>query len=116
MGNINDREMSDVNHQRPVDDLGSQKEDADMPADFGLVPWGHHIDIFTRSKSIAEALFYIEETIKNGWSRPELVAEIDGGLFGKQGGTITNFDEKLPAPYSGLAKAILKSPYDFADL
>ncbi len=26
---------------------------------------------------------------------------------------ITNFDDKLPAPYSGLAKDILKSPYDF---
>lgn len=84
-----------------------------MPADFCMVPWGHHIDIFTRSNSVEEALFYIDETIRNGWSRPELGTEIDDNLYAKQGHAITNFDEKLPSPYSGLAKAILKSPYDF---
>lgn len=98
--------QSDIIRQRVVDEF-------DMPADFGMIPWGHHIDIFTRSKSIEEALFYIDETIKNDWSRPELDAEIDDNLYGKRGHALTNFDEKLPAPYSGLAKAILKSPYDF---
>ena len=71
----------------------------------GMIPWGHHIETFTRSKSVGEALFYIEETIRNSWSRAELGAEIDDNLFGKQGHAITNFDEKLPAPYSGLANA-----------
>ena len=98
--------QSDVIRQRVVDEF-------DMPADFGMVPWGHHIDIFTRSKSVDEALFYIDETIRNDWSRPELDAEIGDNLYGKRGHVLTNFDEKLPAPYSGLAKAILKSPYDF---
>lgn len=98
--------QEDVIRQRVVDEF-------DMPADFGIVPWGHHIDIFTRSKSVEEALFYIEETIRNDWSRPELDAEIDDNLYAKRGLALTNFDEKLPAPYSGLAKAILKSPYDF---
>lgn len=55
-----------------------------MPAEFDMIPWGHHIDIFTRSKSVEEALFYIDETIKNSWSRPELDAEITDNLFGKQ--------------------------------
>ena len=85
-----------------------------IPSGFGLVPWGHHIDIFTRCKSVPEALFYIEQTIRNNWSRPELSAEIDDDLYAKQGRVVTSFDEKLPAPYSGLAKAILKSPYDFS--
>lgn len=84
-----------------------------MPSDFSMVPWGHHIVIFTHCKSVNEALFYIGETIQNGWSRPELTAEIDNNLYGKREKVLTNFDEKLPAPYSGLAKAILKSPYDF---
>lgn len=97
---------SDIIRQRVVDEFN-------MPEDFSMVPWGHHIDIFTRSKSVEEALFYIDETIRNGWSRPELEAEIDDNLYEKQGHALTNFDEKLPAPYSGLAKAILKSPYDF---
>lgn len=98
--------QSEVIRQRVVDEF-------DMPLDFGMVPWGHHIDIFTRSNSVEEALFYIDETIRNAWSRPELDAEIDNNLYGKCGRAVTNFDEKLPAPYSGLAKAILKSPYDF---
>ncbi len=98
--------QSDIIRQRVVDEF-------DMPADFGMIPWGHHIDIFTRSKSIEEALFYIDETIKNDWSRPELDAEIDDNLYGKRGHALTNFDGKLPVPHSGLAKAILKSPYNF---
>lgn len=85
-----------------------------MPADFGRVPWFHHVVIFTRSKTVPEALFYIEQTIANSWSRSELDAEIDESLYQKQGQAITNFDEKLPAPYSGLAKALLRSPYDFS--
>lgn len=98
--------QKDVIRQQPVDEL-------QMPLDFGMVPWGHHIDIFTRSKSVDEALFYIEETIQNGWSRTELAVEIENNLYGKRGSVLTNFDERLPAPYSGLAKAILKSPYNF---
>ncbi|MCL2721339.1 MAG: hypothetical protein FWD47_08380 [Treponema sp.] len=28
------------------------------------IPWGHHIQIFTKSKSIKEAMFYVQKTIK----------------------------------------------------
>lgn len=94
------------NRQRLVDDLG-------MPIDFGMIPWGQHIDIFTKSRTVNEALFYIEQTIKNNWSRPELNVEIERGLYAAQGKAITNFDGQLPAPFSNLAKEILKSPYDF---
>lgn len=88
-------------------------EEFQMPTDFGFVPWGHHIEIFTHSKSVDEALFYIERTIQNDWSRAELTYEIDNGLYNKRGAAVTNFDNKLPMPYSGLAKDILKSPYKF---
>jgi predicted nuclease of restriction endonuclease-like (RecB) superfamily len=33
------------------------------------IPWGHNILIFSKSKDIKEALFYIQKTIENGWSR-----------------------------------------------
>ena len=36
------------------------------------VPWRHHIEIITKSKSIKEALFYVQKTIENGWSRGEI--------------------------------------------
>lgn len=98
--------QDDTIRQQVVDEFG-------MPINFSMVPWGHHIAILTRCKSISEAMFYIEETIRNGWSRSALDTEIENNLFCKQGQAITNFDEKLPSPYSGLAKAILKSPYNF---
>ena len=89
-------------------------DDLEMPFEFGQVPWKHHIYIFTHSSSIAEALFYVEQTIENGWSRSELEAEMDDDLYNKRGKAITNFDSKLPAPFNGLAKDILKSPYDLS--
>jgi len=95
------------NHQRTVDEIRHQVGDElEMPLDFGRVPWKHHIHIFTHSDSVAEALFYIDKTIENGWSRSELETEMNDGLYVKHGKAITNFDNKLPDPYSGLAKDI----------
>ena len=110
--------QDDINLQRPVEDFEGVNrhqhgDDFEMPVEFGQVPWKHHVYIFTHCKSIAEALFYVDKTIVNSWSRAELEAEIDDDLYSKEGKAITNFDDKLPAPFSGLAKAILKSPYDF---
>lgn len=106
--------QGDIIHHHVGDEILQQVvEEFQMPVDFGLVPWGHHIEIFTHSESVDEALFYIERTIKNAWSRAELTYEIDNGLYKKRGAVVTNFDNKLPIPYSGLAKDILKSPYKF---
>jgi hypothetical protein len=30
------------------------------------LPWGHHIQIFTKCASVAEARFYIEKTLEQG--------------------------------------------------
>ncbi len=89
-------------------------EEFEIPLEFGEVPWKHHVQIFTKSKSVNEALFYIDETVRNGWSRAELIAEMEDGLYEKRGALVTNFDDKLPAPYGGLAKEILKSPYNLS--
>ncbi len=89
-------------------------DELEMPIEFGNVPWRHHVLIFTRSKTVAEALYYIEKTIQLGLSRSQLESEIDKDLYSQEGNAITNFEEKLPMPDSGLAKAILKSPYYFS--
>ena len=85
----------------------------DMPESFGRVPWGQHIDIVSRCASLDEALFYINQVIDRGWSRPELNAHIDKGLFVSQGSAVTNFSQTLPLSQSQLAKEILKDPYHF---
>ena len=35
----------------------------------GKIPWRHHVEIFTKAKSLNEAHFYIKQTLENGWSR-----------------------------------------------
>lgn len=66
-----------------------------------------------KCKNIEEALFYIDKTIENGWSRNVLEHQIDSGLYERIGKSITNFDSKLPKLQSDLAKQIIKDPYNF---
>ena len=77
------------------------------------IPWRHHIEIFTRSKSVDEALFFIQKTKENGWSRAMLNNMMDTKLFETRGNTINNFAITLPKPESECAKEILKDEYKF---
>jgi predicted nuclease of restriction endonuclease-like (RecB) superfamily len=58
-------------------------------------------------------MFYVQQTIENGWSRAILTHFIEAGLYTKQGKAITNFSRLLPEPQSDLANQILKDPYSF---
>jgi predicted nuclease of restriction endonuclease-like (RecB) superfamily len=78
-----------------------------------LIPWGHHKCIIDKCKSVHEALFYIQKTIKNGWSRAMLLNFIDVSLYESQGKAVNNFDRLLPEVQSDLAKETLKDPYKF---
>jgi predicted nuclease of restriction endonuclease-like (RecB) superfamily len=77
------------------------------------IPWGHHVQIITKCKSVKEALFYVQKTIKNGWSRAMLMNFMEADLYHAQGKAINNFDNLLPDYQSDLAKEILKDPYNF---
>lgn len=77
------------------------------------IPWRHHVEIFTKCKSVEEALFYIQKTITNGWSRAVLMNFLDANLYQSQGRAINNFDRLLPNLQSDLAKETLKDPYNF---
>lgn len=92
--------------QQPVGDI-------DFPTIFGLVPWGHHIQIIAKCKTIEEALFYVKKCAAEGWSRNTLMNCIKGHYYENLGGAITNFADKLPSPQSELAQAITKDTYDF---
>lgn len=79
------------------------------------VPWGHHKLIMDKVKGdINKALFYIGQTLENGWSRSLLLNWIDTGLYERQGKAISNFKSILPAPDSELTQEITKDPYNFA--
>lgn len=78
-----------------------------------LIPWRHHVEIFSKCKNVTEALFYINRTIENGWSRAVLLNMISGNLYQSQGKAITNFSKTLPDYDSELVKQTLKDPYIF---
>jgi predicted nuclease of restriction endonuclease-like (RecB) superfamily len=77
------------------------------------IPWGHNREIITKIKHPEEALFYVQKTVENSWSRAVLVHQLESGLYHREGKAISNFEKKLPAAHSDLAKAILKDPYCF---
>ncbi|MDZ4668549.1 MAG: PDDEXK nuclease domain-containing protein [bacterium] len=80
------------------------------------VPWGHHVVIINKIKQLAEALFYIQQTIENNWSRAILTLQIEQNLFARQGKAITNFNQTLPEQQALMATQILKDPYNFGFL
>lgn len=77
------------------------------------IPWGHNILIYTKTKTIKEAIFYLNETISNNWSRSVLDLHIGTDLHKRQGKAITNFTNTLPVHDSDLANQTLKDPYLF---
>jgi len=81
--------------------------------DVEQIPWSHNILIFSKSRSIEEAHFYIYETINNGWSRDVLALQIKSNLFARQGKSVNNFRNTLPDSQSDLAVQTLKDPYNF---
>ena len=86
---------------------------ADIETLLKSIPWGHNQRIMYKCQEITEALFYVQKTIDNGWSRSVLEHQIESQLFHRQGKAITNFEAKLPAIHSDLAKQTLKDPYNF---
>ncbi len=81
--------------------------------DIFKIPWGHNREIITKVKDKQEAIFYVEKTIQNGYSRAVLIHQIESGLYKRCAKSINNFDSKLPALQSDLAKESLKDPYVF---
>ena len=98
----------------PVNDEKLQQVDGEIyfPAAFAYVPWGHHIEIITKCKTIDEALFYIRHTIKEGLSRSALENCIRADMYHVSGTAVTNFSDMLPIPQSKLAQELLKGNYD----
>ena len=98
---------------REIEDEKMHLLGAEFPAIFAQIPWGQHIEIISRCKSMEEALFYIGQTIDRGLSRPALVNCIQANLYEHQGKILNNFAEHMPALQSKLVQEVLKENYDF---
>ena len=78
-----------------------------------LVPWGHQKHIIDKCKSVKEALFYVQKTLQNGWSRAMLMNFMETDLYLRHGKSVNNFDRFLPDVQSELAKELMKDPFNF---
>jgi predicted nuclease of restriction endonuclease-like (RecB) superfamily len=77
------------------------------------IPWGHNLHIISKAQDSDTALFYVQKTIQNNWSRSVLTHHIESRLHEREGKAITNFQATLPSPHSDLAQQIIKDPYNF---
>lgn len=76
----------------------------------GALPWVHNITLLS-IKDPAARLFYAQQAVEHGWSRPTLEHFVGTDLFGREGKAISNFDQALPAPAARAAQQITKDPY-----
>ena len=80
-----------------------------FPYFLGMIPWGHNIEIFSVCKDIKEAVFYVEKTIQNNWSRAMLLHAIAAGFYSDAKKPLNNFALTLPNTQGDLAAEMMKS-------
>ena len=86
-----------------------------IKSDIFSTPWGHHMVLIDKFKSEPnKAIFFVYQTVENGWSRDMLLNFINTDLYERQGKALTNFKKTLPDMTSDLAQEITKDPYNFA--
>ena len=99
------------NNEEELHQVGAEMS---FPSFFGFVPWRHHVEIVSKCNSVEEALFYLQRTIEEGWSRNALIDCIKADLYHNTGVANTNFAEKLPGIQGKIAQEIVKDTYDFS--
>lgn len=100
---VGELQSTDNKKNTKLQQLGTEIQEAEyndilgleFPIAFSFVPWGHHIQIITKCKDINEAIFYIQQTINEGWSRNTLDNCLRADLYHTQGGAISNFSDTL---------------------
>ncbi len=82
------------------------------------IPWSHNISIFQKCKDANEQEYYLENTIKHGWSRNILLHHIKSNLYARDSQALKqhNFDQTLSKPLSLLADEMIKSEYNLSFL
>jgi predicted nuclease of restriction endonuclease-like (RecB) superfamily len=88
---------------------GVDSEVIQFPHFLGMIPWGHHIEILQSCKDVKEAVFYVEKTIQNNWSRAMLSHAIAAGFYKDAEKPLHNFALTLPKPQGDLAAEMMKS-------
>jgi predicted nuclease of restriction endonuclease-like (RecB) superfamily len=93
--------------------ISPQAGDQLIPGLLVQVPWAQHKVILSKVKDLDAARFYMEQTVRYGWSRSVLAIHIDRDEYGRRGKAVTNFALTIPAKDSDLEQETLKNPYNF---
>ena len=105
---------AEIQENNEEEKLHQDGAEISFPSFFGFVPWRHHVEIVSRCNTVEEALFYLQGTIEEGWSRNALIDCIKADLYHNTGTANTNFAEKLPGIQGKIAQEIVKDTYDFS--
>lgn len=82
--------------------------------DITSIPYGHHILLIDKYLDHPKkALFYVHQTVVNGWSRNVLLNFIGTGLYERQGKALANFKRTFPIENSNLAQELTEYCYNF---
>jgi len=91
-----------------------------VPQAVAQIPWGHNVTLLEKLKDPNQRMWYLQQTLEQGWSRNVLIHQIDSDLYSRQVNVVKshNFRETLPNPQSELVAQALKDPYvlDFLTL
>ena len=86
-----------------------------LHTDLFSIPWGHHRYIIDKcSNDPGKALFYVRQTLENGWSRDVLLNMLGTNLYERSSKAQTNFKSTLIDADSDLAQEMTRDPYNFS--
>ena len=80
-----------------------------------LLTWSHNTYLFDKTNTADEYLWYVTQTIENGWSLSSLEYHVETKTYQRQAlaDKSANYERLLPQPQSGLATDTLKNPFVF---
>lgn len=77
----------------------------------GELPWGTNLAIMSKAKRFSEREFYLEQAIRQAWTRDVVVNQIESRAFERFGGRQHNFPRALPKHLAEQADKALKDSY-----
>lgn len=103
------QQIADVERVKKLHQAG-----VEIPLQFAMVPWRHHVEIVNKCKDVREALYYIRRTIEENLSREALLRFIKADTFHTQGAAISNYESTLPSVQGAMMQEMVKSNYNFS--
>ncbi len=104
--------------QQPVDQIFTNQPVEFKQELIAQISWSHNILIFTKTRDINEAFFYIRQSIEKSWSRDLLLNAIKMDYYSRAANQLTthNFINTLPEINAEYASEVFKSSYNLGFL